>query len=210
MSLTQDQIKFIDTYLKNSDIGFIDVRMEMVDHVASAVEKRMEEHGQSFYDAFKDFMVAHKRHLTKDYERLRKKLQLRSFWSLWPTLKKPWMVLLFLCVFFFLENYEGIFAKTFPYVPFVWISLTLVALVYFISTFPKRKYRFSSLEALVWPLLVSMYMLHIAFNFGRGNPLFYEVVPYLINGFTAFYTCFLTTFLIVFFKVRHSYKLKFA
>ncbi|NNJ88188.1 MAG: hypothetical protein HKP53_02190, partial [Eudoraea sp.] len=58
MSLPPDKIKFIDTYLKNSDICFIDVRMEMVDHVACAVEKRMDEHGQSFYNAFKDYMVA--------------------------------------------------------------------------------------------------------------------------------------------------------
>lgn len=200
MSLTQDQLKFIDTYLKNSDIGFIDVRMEMVDHVASAVEKRMEADGQSFYNAFKVYMVAHKSPLIKDYERLGKKLQLTSFRRLWPTLKKPWMLLLFMGVFLFLENYEVLFIKEFPYVPFVWISLMLVVLVYFISTFPKRKYRFSSLETLVWPLTMSCYILHIAFNFSRGNPMFYDAAPYLINGFVAFYTCFLVTFLIIFFE----------
>ena len=36
--LTKENIQFIDNYLKNSDVIFDDIRMEMVDHVATAVE----------------------------------------------------------------------------------------------------------------------------------------------------------------------------
>ena len=49
MKLTRDQIHFIDTYLKNSEIEFIDVRMEMVDHVASEVEAKMTSENLDFY-----------------------------------------------------------------------------------------------------------------------------------------------------------------
>jgi len=210
MSLSPEQIKFIDTYLKNSDIQFIDVRMELVDHVATEVEAQMKAKGITFYDAFKDFMVIYKRDITKDYERLKKKLQLTSFRRIWPAFRKPWMLLLLVGIFFFLEYFELLFTRTFPYGPFVWGSLILVIFVYFVSTFPQKKYRFSSLESLLWPLMISAYIAHIVFNYSRSKPLFYEEVPYMINFFVAFYTCFLIAFLIQFFKVRQSYKLKFA
>lgn len=61
--LTQEQIQFIDNYLKNSDVVFIDVRLEMLDHVASAVETKMEEEQTDFYEAFKAYMVVNKKEL---------------------------------------------------------------------------------------------------------------------------------------------------
>ncbi len=210
MNISREQIKFIDTYLINSDIQFIDVRMEMVDHVASAVEKRMEEHGQTFYNAFKDFMVMNKRDLTKEYEGLRKKLQLTSFRMLWPALKKPWMLLLFIGFFLTLNNYDLIVESEFPYTMFVWGLLIASVLIYFITTFPKKKYRFSSLEALAWPLSLSSYVLYVIFNVGNYKPIFYDSAPYVINLFAAFYLCFNIAFLITLFKIRKSYKLKFA
>lgn len=36
MKLTKAQIKSIDTYLIHADIRFIDVRMEMIDHVGTS------------------------------------------------------------------------------------------------------------------------------------------------------------------------------
>ena len=79
MSLTKENIEFIDTYLINTDIQFVDVRMEMVDHIATAVENDMQENNRSFYDTFKYYMVLHKKQLEKDYDRLRKDLQTKSF-----------------------------------------------------------------------------------------------------------------------------------
>ena len=34
MKLTAENIKFIDNYLKNSEVIYYDIRMEMLDHVA--------------------------------------------------------------------------------------------------------------------------------------------------------------------------------
>ncbi|MFY7727879.1 MAG: hypothetical protein ACOVRN_00030 [Flavobacterium sp.] len=36
--LTTDQIKFIDTYLKNSGVFYMDIRAELTDHIASGIE----------------------------------------------------------------------------------------------------------------------------------------------------------------------------
>ncbi|MBD3725032.1 MAG: hypothetical protein IE891_09740, partial [Flavobacteriaceae bacterium] len=51
MSLNKEQIKFIDNYLKNSEVIYYDIRMEMLDHIASAVEQKMEAENLDFYDA---------------------------------------------------------------------------------------------------------------------------------------------------------------
>ena len=55
--LTSQNIKFIDNYLKNSEVIYYDIRMEMLDHVATAVEQKMQTENLDFYDAFKSYMV---------------------------------------------------------------------------------------------------------------------------------------------------------
>lgn len=56
MKLTGEQIRFIDTYLKNSGIVYEDIRFEMTDHVATALEAMDGE----FYEDFREYMVANK------------------------------------------------------------------------------------------------------------------------------------------------------
>ena len=57
MSLSSENIQFIDNYLKNSEVIYYDIRMEMLDHVATAVEHKMQAENLDFYDAFKSYMV---------------------------------------------------------------------------------------------------------------------------------------------------------
>jgi hypothetical protein len=66
MKLTKEEIQFIDTYLVNSEVFYVDIRQEMIDHVATGVEAIMAEEGLDFYDAFKAYMVAHKKELLKN------------------------------------------------------------------------------------------------------------------------------------------------
>jgi hypothetical protein len=65
MKLTKENIQFIDNYLKNSEVVYYDIRMEMLDHVATAVEQKMEVENLDFYDAFKNYMVINKTELLK-------------------------------------------------------------------------------------------------------------------------------------------------
>ena len=66
MKLTKEYIQFIDNYLKNSEVIYYDIRMEMHDHVASAVEQKMEAENLDFYDAFKSYMVVNKKEVLKN------------------------------------------------------------------------------------------------------------------------------------------------
>ena len=65
MSLSSENIKFIDNYLKNSEVIYYDIRMEMLDHVATAVELKMQAENIDFYDAFKSYMVVNKNEILK-------------------------------------------------------------------------------------------------------------------------------------------------
>ncbi len=68
-TLTTQEIQFINTYLKNSGITYIDVRLELVDHIATALETQLnEDENLSFYDGFKSYMVVNKADLLSDYE----------------------------------------------------------------------------------------------------------------------------------------------
>ena len=63
MKLSKEQILFIDQYLQKADVIFVDVRSELTDHIASAVEEKMEQEELSFYDSFKAYMVVNKKML---------------------------------------------------------------------------------------------------------------------------------------------------
>ncbi|MBW2960182.1 hypothetical protein [Mesonia aestuariivivens] len=70
--LTQEEIQFIDNYLKNSGVEYIDTRSEVVDHVASEIENRFIENNTSdFYEEFKMYMIQHKKALLKNIHKYR-------------------------------------------------------------------------------------------------------------------------------------------
>ena len=60
MSLSSENIQFIDNYLKNSEVIYYDIRMEMLDHVATALEHKMQAENLDFYDAFKSYMLSNR------------------------------------------------------------------------------------------------------------------------------------------------------
>jgi len=61
--LTKEDIQFIDNYLIKSGVIYIDIRTEMLDHIATAVEARMQSENDCFYDAFKAYMIENKKSL---------------------------------------------------------------------------------------------------------------------------------------------------
>ena len=65
-TLTKKEIQFIDTYLQNSQVLFVDIRIEMIDHIASAVEAEMEINQSDFYQTFKEYMVVNKAEILKN------------------------------------------------------------------------------------------------------------------------------------------------
>jgi len=111
MKLTKENIKFIDNYLKNSQVEYFDIRMEMVDHISSAIEEKMQIENLDFYETFKNYMLENKKELLIRNEKFMK----WSFSNILPFLKfciKPitlLIVLLFVgIVSFFKNSFENI------------------------------------------------------------------------------------------------------
>lgn len=110
MSLSSENIKFIDNYLKNSEVIYYDIRMEMLDHVATAVEQKMEVENLDFYDAFKSYMVVNKKEILKGNkeEGLHFKEPLKKFGLF---VIQPFQLYLAVCIYlmvYFFTQYFGI------------------------------------------------------------------------------------------------------
>jgi len=69
--LTQEEIKYIDNYLKFLKVDYIDVRVELVDHLASEFENKSE------YVLLEDFLRP-KKNFVKSFE---KKLHKQKHWA---------------------------------------------------------------------------------------------------------------------------------
>jgi hypothetical protein len=56
MKLNQNQIQFIDGYLHRNDVIYVDIRAEMIDHIATGVEEKMKDEDFDFHDAFVSYV----------------------------------------------------------------------------------------------------------------------------------------------------------
>lgn len=103
MKLSREEIKFIDTYLQSSDVIYVDIRQEMVDHIATAVEVKMQLEQQDFYVAFKSYMLANKKDILKNNKK-RWSFSWEAIHQFLLFLAKPYMVFFGVLQFFFFKN----------------------------------------------------------------------------------------------------------
>lgn len=54
MKLTPEQIQTVEKYLTNKDVEYIDLHLEVLDHISSDIETKMTEEAFSFSDAFEE------------------------------------------------------------------------------------------------------------------------------------------------------------
>ncbi|WP_165749335.1 hypothetical protein [Cellulophaga sp. Z1A5H] len=193
MKLTQAQIQFIDTYLQNSEIEFIDVRMEMIDHIASDIEHKMETEHTEFYYAFKNYMVLHKKEHQKANKRYKKATDVKTLQQLGYQFIKPSNLFILIGTFCFvkiLSNYYdiGLFVRFAPIT-----VLFLVCIYYFIISYTKgKKVRYSSLERLGLFLITLFQIVQISYN-----PFTQSITSNSsINLMTGFFAIIATTALI--------------
>ncbi|WP_141239627.1 hypothetical protein [Croceivirga radicis] len=200
--LDKDELNFIDNYLRNSGFDYLDVRLELIDHVASAIEKSMEEHDLEFYDAFKSYMVVNKKGLERNYELFKKRLQKTSFLVLGKEIITPKFLIFFCVAVTVIYMWNKFSTDPFPYAQSVWIAIISAGLVYFFGTLPKKRYRISSLEMLAWPLVASSYAMNLYFNLWVDDSYFLLKWPLVANILTAFLITAIAAFLRLFFLKR--------
>ncbi|MDV7391879.1 hypothetical protein RZS08_11015, partial [Arthrospira platensis SPKY1] len=136
MKVTKEQLDEINEMLLIQDkIHDENIRLELVDHIASIIE----EEGKSFDDSFSAFWNSHKKIslISSAKEQIRiKDVQIESFF--WSTLFKPvYMTLLFACslISFYLSLKWNAFPEIFDAILFTLMALVLIA--FFVIKFIK-------------------------------------------------------------------------
>ncbi len=163
MKLSKENLQFIDTYLENSSVTFTDVRMELTDHVASAIEQELVENPTTtFYQVFKQYMIENKKSLLKNYEeqqaKIRDKVFLRFFKGFLAKEVLFFIALVFLAPFFVTLHLSKDTSMG------INLFIGLCAFVYYMVAFHKTK------KTSVGPSLCTLIMVPIYLPNYTGNP----------------------------------------
>lgn len=186
MKLSKEQIEFIDTYLKNTNVFYVDIRFEMIDHIASTVEETMQSEDKDFYDAFKEYMIKNKSEIVKqNNEKLSFSwIETKKFLLF---LVKPQMLFLgFLLVLLYrLVDLKNFFYKSYSFGNMLFLLMLTIGIFQAIYYFAYLKKRFYCLEKSGQTLLIIYYIL---FFFKKNDGLielfvFYLIVAYLLYSF---------------------------
>jgi hypothetical protein len=128
--LTKDNIAFIDNYLSHSGIKYLDIKLEILDHVATGIEEDMQATRKDFYQAFKDFMMLHKKELLQWSENTIEKGKKLVFLKVLKNLKAIDTLIFGSILFVILKQYPSMLSQEIlTFFPMV------VALVFVISYF---------------------------------------------------------------------------
>ena len=137
MKLTKENIQFIDNYLQAAGVIHIDLRVEMIDHVASEIENRINNGDtRDFYYVFKDYMVQNKKRLLKNNKSLIREIDITLYKQLLYKIFSWQSVLIFLIAFtgakYLLDTYGIQNTKEWVgYAPFISFIILLIICILF-------------------------------------------------------------------------------
>lgn len=211
MRLTFENILFIDNYLENSDVIYKDIRLEMIDHIASAIEAKMANgDDRDFYYIFKDYMVEHKARLLNNNKQFIKSADKKLLKLIVKQLVSLPCVVAFIA-FLFIFNYVNYSLHgniTESWVSAVPILTSIVlGLIYIIALQVFKLNRFSSLERLGFIFGISFQLFHFCWNI--TNLEFMQNLDVVFIGLVSFTLSALLAMVLVTFKQVKYYKKQF-
>lgn len=186
--LSKENIQFIENYLENSDVYYADIRMEMTDHVASAIEAKMElENHDDFYIIFKNYMVENKASLLESNRKFLRDVDKSISKKLFNILIQPStiVVTIFICYVCFrlFSNVEkDQLISTISWFPL--LSIIPVFILYGVTLKVFRLSRFSGVERLGF-VYVFFYQLLNLFTLFLHKKLQSETINYLAIAITS-------------------------
>jgi len=210
--LTKDDIQFIDNYLNNSEVVFTDIRLEMVDHVASEIENVMQDGDtRKFYYVFKDYMVKNKKKLLENNMQYYKNADKKILNALVKNVFSINAVFIFITLFLslhFLNKVlnQALFVQVLRGLPFV-VFFLFAGVYRFIGK--NKKDRFSSIERIgIYFMLIGQILnLYFQVFITRKTVFSEQSIPLII--ITSFLIFVLILLMQVFFKFKRDYQLKY-
>lgn len=206
MKLSKEEIQFIDTYLVNKDIIYVDIRYEMIDHIASAVEEKMEAENINFYEAFKDYMVLNRNEFFKTNKKYIRIAWRNAVKILVKNTINPVFIGVILLIYFLFYGIKNLFSRFNHEDDFY--SLQLILMLIFGGMYLYKHFsdadRFSVADKMIWLYWVLFYLSSWIFKLqDQIHSLNLLLVYYSIMfgiAVIAFYT---------YFELIKSYKNKF-
>jgi hypothetical protein len=213
MKLTQEQIQFIDTYLKKSDVIYDDIRLEMVDHVATAIETELsQDEDKEFYDVFKAFMVKHKKELLDSNKKFIKKSALKvgkHMLNVLVSAQGVFTLLITALMVFMMHTFLDVdyFCYTLGFAPFVVILLAMFGIkVYRVN---RKPLKFSALHQLGFYGLVFGQINNAIFNpfvLSKNDNLSFSYTSIIVLSLLLFIAI---VFMLTAFQLSKSYTQKY-
>lgn len=192
MRLEQEDILFIDRYLEKEGVAYADIRYEMVDHIASAIEEKMEVQQASFHYAFKAYMAANKKAIMKNNNG-------RSFLSFTEVkrfvgfLLKPQMLLvlvIFLGVNYFLKDLSIVEEnqKYFKISIFYGIGIIGILQLLFFRVILKKRFYYVEKTGQLLGLIywLNFFVIFPTSKMTSVNSYYYMLVIYILVGYVSF------------------------
>lgn len=191
IQLTKEEIRFVDAYLKQSDVIFVDIRAEMTDHIATAVERKMEAEGIDFYNAFKIYMAANKKGILASNNKMYRDFP-QVLGSFLRTLYRPYNLVsavLLLLLFHYISGFnEAVLLKSIHKILFA--SIFGFAVLQLLYSWGIMKARYMCLEKTVSVLLLIYYTDLFVNGFSGdfyGNRWSLGIAIFLFVAFVAYY-----------------------
>ncbi|WP_431133131.1 hypothetical protein [Psychroserpens mesophilus] len=186
--LTKEHIQFIENYLENSDVYYADIRMEMTDHVASAIESKMElDTNDDFYIIFKNYMVENKANLLENNRKFLKDVDKSISKRLFKILIKPSTIVITILMCYVCFNLLRDIEKDQLISIISWLpvlSIVPVFILYGVTLKVFRLSRFSGVERLGF-VYVFFYQLLNLFTIFLHKNLQSETINYLAMAITS-------------------------
>ncbi|CAL2089234.1 hypothetical protein [Tenacibaculum sp. 190524A02b] len=204
MELTNNQVRQINNFLEAINIEYIDIRMEMVDHIASEIENEIEDIPSFFEDnrlqsTFLKYMLGRKKEFLTRYDSIVK----QKLWSdikliirdIFIQLKKPTHFLFLLCssasTYFLIPFINPEYLIYLPYSYIIIISLHFNLLTYkFIKRYKELKiihsYRYF-IGFTTFPIMIIPSYFEIAAKFSFSD--FFMVLSAISCGVYYLATC---------------------
>ncbi len=213
MKLTKEQIGFIDNYLKNSGINYIDIRYEMVDHIATELEINLADykggalHNDIFREHFKAYMVKNKAQFLASNKQFAKTARKRAFKLILKNIVRPTSLLLTPLLFIVLYKaipMAGI--ETVKDILHITYTVLLIAIVLFDKfNYKTKTEKFSVVDKMISGCLIAVY---VVFVFVRPDKIISN--PLWLSAYYTLFIAFITTSAITLLLLSAKYKQQYG
>lgn len=203
MKLSLQELQFIDNYLVNSGVEFIDIRYEIADHVATALESM----DGDFLENFKAYMLLYKSELLQNNKLYVQAATRKAITAFFKTVLKPWAfiaVAIIMCLSFYFADTIGTYEMADNLFLLFLGTYACTMLPLGISSFTgKKRYAATTKLASVVGLILYCATVNIRPGKNLDN-------PWILFGFYSVMIVLSVGMSLTIYKLKKQYKLRYT